>query len=167
VGALGGVSAWGTFCCLYRHANGVSSSSSSSSVKPAMTLCRFRLLSSSSMIKGPPVPRGQWTSSSRKAPLLAGASKLLSSSCRVPAHPCRLASHRRACRRCTQLPSLGHGSCNHQIKHYGCRPATIRDQIDTVGDFGHTCGGGAVNLYAFIAFDSRQYPDKSNSCANH
>jgi hypothetical protein len=24
-----------------------------------------------------------------------------------------------------------------------------------------------VNLYAFIVFDGRQYPDKSNSCANH
>jgi hypothetical protein len=36
-----------------------------------------------------------------------------------------------------------------------------------MGDFGHTCGGGAVNLYAFIVFDGRRYPDKLNSCANH
>jgi hypothetical protein len=37
----------------------------------------------------------------------------------------------------------------------------------TLGNFRHTCGGGVVNLYAFIVFDSRRYPDKSNSCANH
>jgi hypothetical protein len=59
VGALGSVGVRGALCALCRRASGISSSSSSSSlVKPAMTLCHFWLLSSSSMIKGPPMPRG-------------------------------------------------------------------------------------------------------------
>jgi hypothetical protein len=40
------------------HTSGCSSASSSSSVRPVMTLRRFRLLPLSSMIKGPLVPRG-------------------------------------------------------------------------------------------------------------
>jgi hypothetical protein len=108
-----------------------------------------------SIIKELPVPRGQWTSYSWKAPLLWGASQLISLSRGVPAHPCRLASYRRARRRCTQLPGPGHGSCKHQIKRYGYRPATIRYYIDILGNFGHTCGGSAINLYAFIVFDSK------------
>jgi hypothetical protein len=32
---------------------------------------------------------------------------------------------------------------------------------------GHTYGGGTINLYAFIVFDGRRYPDKSNSYATH
>jgi hypothetical protein len=81
--------------------------------------------------------------------------------------PRRLANYRQAHRRRTQLPGPSHGSCKHQIKCYDCRSATIRYQINTVGDFGHTYGGGVVNLYAFIVFDSRRYLDKSNNCANH
>jgi hypothetical protein len=54
VGTLGGVGVRGAFCALSRRASGVSSSSSSSSVKPATTLRHFRLLSSSLIIKGPP-----------------------------------------------------------------------------------------------------------------
>jgi hypothetical protein len=134
---------------------------------PAMTLHCFLSLSSSSMIKGPPCLGGQWTSSSRKASLLRGASQLPSSSRGVPVHPRRPVSCRRARRRCTLLPGPGYGSCKHQIKHYGYKPATIRYAIETVGDFGHTYGGSAVNLYAFIVFDNSRYPDKSNSCANH
>jgi hypothetical protein len=58
VGALDGVGMRGAPCALCQRARGTSSSSSSSSVKPATTLRRFRLLSSSSIISGPPVPRG-------------------------------------------------------------------------------------------------------------
>jgi hypothetical protein len=43
---------WGGVCALYRHISGVSSSSSLS-VKPAMTLHHFWLPSSSSIFKGP------------------------------------------------------------------------------------------------------------------
>jgi hypothetical protein len=56
VGTLGGVSARGDVYALCRRISGVSSSSSS--VKLATTLRHFWLLSSSSMIKGPPVPKG-------------------------------------------------------------------------------------------------------------
>jgi hypothetical protein len=58
VGTLGGVGTWGVLCALYRRASGISSFSSSSLVKLAMTLCCFQLLSSLSIIKGPSVPRG-------------------------------------------------------------------------------------------------------------
>jgi hypothetical protein len=58
VGALGGIGARGDVRALCRCVSGISSSSSSSSVKLAMTLRHFWLLSLSSMIKGPPVPRG-------------------------------------------------------------------------------------------------------------
>jgi hypothetical protein len=54
VGALGGIGMRGTPCALCRRASGTLSSSSSSSVKPAMTLRRFRLLSSLLIINGPP-----------------------------------------------------------------------------------------------------------------
>jgi hypothetical protein len=58
-GTCRGVGMWGDARVLCLRASGSSSSSSSSSsVRPVMTLRRFRLLSSSSMIKGPPVPRG-------------------------------------------------------------------------------------------------------------
>jgi hypothetical protein len=43
----------GGVCAVHQRVSGVSSSSSLSD-KPAMTLRRFQLLSSSSMIKGPP-----------------------------------------------------------------------------------------------------------------
>jgi hypothetical protein len=102
VDTLSGVDAWGALRALCRHATGVSSSSSSSSsVKPAMTLRHFWLLSSSSMIKGPPCLWGQWSSSSGKAPLLWGASWLLSLSHGVPARLHRLVSHRWAHQRHT------------------------------------------------------------------
>jgi hypothetical protein len=58
VGAFGGVGIRGGVCILYQCTSGVPSSSSSSSVKPAMTLRHFRLLSSSSIFKRPFVPRG-------------------------------------------------------------------------------------------------------------
>jgi hypothetical protein len=132
-----------------------------------MTLRHFRLLSSLSIINGPPCLGGQWTSSSGKAPLVRGTSQLFSLSCRVPAHPRQPANRWQAHQRRTLLRSPGHGSSKHQIKCYSCRSTAIRYQIDTMGDFGHTYGGGAVNLYAFIVFDGRRYPDKSNSCANH
>jgi hypothetical protein len=126
VGILGGIGARGAPCILCRCASGISSSlSSSSSVKPATTLRHFRPLSSLSIINGPPCLGGQWTSSSRKAPLVRGASQLPSSSSVVPARLRRLASHRRACQRHTLFLGPGHRSCKHQIRSYGCGLATI------------------------------------------
>jgi hypothetical protein len=72
VGVLGGVGARGALCALCRCASGVSSSSSSSLIKPAITLGRFWLLSSSSMIKGPPVPRGSVDFLFWEGPSIAG-----------------------------------------------------------------------------------------------
>jgi hypothetical protein len=57
VGAVGGIDTRGGVCALCRRISSVSSSSSSS-VKPAMTLRHFRLLSSSSIFRRPPVPTG-------------------------------------------------------------------------------------------------------------
>jgi hypothetical protein len=77
----------------------------------------------------PPCLGGQLTSSSGKAPLVRGASQLLSSSSVVPVHLRRLASHRRAHQRRTLLLGLGHRSCKHQIRSYDCRPATINIKL--------------------------------------
>jgi hypothetical protein len=81
VGALGGVGVWGSVCILCRRTSGISSSTSSSSVKPAMTLHHFQLLSSSSIFKRPPCLRGQWMSSFGKVPLMRGPSRPPFSSC--------------------------------------------------------------------------------------
>jgi hypothetical protein len=54
VGALGGIGMRGAPCALCQCASGTVSSSSSSSIKPATTLRCFRLLSSLSIINGPP-----------------------------------------------------------------------------------------------------------------
>jgi hypothetical protein len=59
MGALGGIGTRGSVCVLYRRTSGISSSfSSSSSIKLAMTLHHFWLLSSSSIFKWPLVPKG-------------------------------------------------------------------------------------------------------------
>jgi hypothetical protein len=149
VGALGGVGVRGGVCTLCWCINGVSSSSSLS-VKPSMTLRHFQLLSSSSIFKRPPCLGGQWISSSRKAPLMWGASRPPSSSCGVrrlspplrcyqsPSvgatngsirHPRRPTSHRWERRRCIPLPGPGHGSCIDQIQCYDRKLATIRHGV--------------------------------------
>jgi hypothetical protein len=167
-GCLGGIGAQGAPCTLYWRASGISSSSSSSlSVRPATTLRHFWLLSSSSIINGPLVPRGSVDFLFLEGPSSAG---------RFPAAFLVIRGSR------ASTPA-GQSSAGMLETYTIARSwpwilqasdldlwlwtSNCQYQIDTVGDFRHTCGGGAVNLYAFIMFDSWQYPVRPNSCANH